>query len=249
VIPILYVHLLGDFRLIYGDAPVTTVNTSRLQALLAYLVLHRHAPQSRRRLAFLLWSNSTEAQAHTNLRTLVHRLRHALPAADHFLHADTRTLQWLSNAPFTLDVADFESAISLANPSVALRKAVDLYRGDLLPGCYDDWILPERERLRQTFSEALERLMLLLEGVQDYPTAIHYAHRLLWHDPLHETTYRHLMLLHALNGDRADALRVYRTCVTILQRELAVEPSPVTYDLYERLRVERQPRQNADAFK
>jgi DNA-binding SARP family transcriptional activator len=235
VISTLNVYLLGGFRLLYDGIPVTTVNTSRLQSLLAYLILHRHAPQSRHFLAFLLWPNSTEAQAHTNLRTLVYRLRHALPVPDPFLHANTQTLQWLSNAPFTLDVADFENAISLANSSAALKKAVDLYRGDLLPGCYDDWILPEREYLRQTFGEALERLLLLLEGEQDYPTAIHYAHRLLWHDPLHETTYRHLMLLHTLNGDRADALRVYQTCVTVLQRELAVEPSQITCDLYERL--------------
>lgn len=244
----LNVFLLGGFRLLYNGVPVTTVNTSRLQSLLAYLLLHYQAPQSRHTLAFLLWPNSTEAQAHTNLRTLVHRLRLALPDAGHFLHADSQTLQWVANARFTLDVADFERAIGLAHSATALRKAVDLYRGDLLPGCYDDWVLPERERLRQAFSEALERLMLLLEGVQDYPTAIHYANRLLWHDPLHETTYRHLMLLHALNGNRAEALRVYRTCVTILQRELAVEPSPVTCDLYERLRVERLPRQNVDEF-
>ena len=244
MISTLNVYLLGGFRLLYDGAPATTLNTSRLQSLLAYLILHGHAPQSRHSLAFLLWPNSTEAQAHTNLRTLVHRLRQALPEADRFLHADTQTLQWLSNAPFTLDVADFENAISFANSSTALRQAVDLYRGDLLPGCYDDWVLPERERLRQTFGEALERLLLLLERVQDYPTAIHYAHRLLWHDPLHETTYRHLMFLHALNGDRADALRVYQTCVAVLRRELAVEPSPITCDLYQRLRAERQPRQN-----
>jgi DNA-binding SARP family transcriptional activator len=242
------VYLLGGFRLLYGGIPVTTVNTSRLQSLLAYLLLHYHSPQPRQTLAFLLWSNSTEAQAHTNLRTLVHRLRLALPDAGHFLHANTQTLQWWSNAPYTLDVADFDNAVSSAHSATALRKAVDLYRGELLPGCYDDWISPERERLRRTFSEALERLMLLLEGVEDYATAIHYANRLLWHDPLHETTYRHLMLLHSLSGNRAEALRVYRTCVTILQRELAVEPSPVTCDLYERLRVERLPRQNVDEF-
>ncbi|NIO70856.1 MAG: AAA family ATPase [Anaerolineae bacterium] len=243
--PALHIQLLGDFRLIYDSTPVTSVSTARLQSLLAYLVLHRNAPQPRHHLAFLFWPDSTEAQAHTNLRNLLHLLRHALPDADRFLHADTQTLQWRADAPFTLDVADFESAVAQAERAEqagdqaaiqkALEEAVTLYRGDLLPSCYDDWILPERERLSQAFIGALERLIRLLEDGRDYRAAIGYAQRLLRHDPLHEATCRRLMRLHALSGDRAGALRAYHTCATILQRELAVEPSPATREVYERL--------------
>jgi DNA-binding SARP family transcriptional activator len=238
MISTLNIYLLGGFRLVYGGAAVTTINTSRLQMLLAYLVLHCHAPQSRRHLAFLLWPDSKEIQAQTNLRTLFHRLRHALPVAEHFLHAETQTLQWQPDAPFTLDVAEFENEVNSVNSATLLRQAVDLYRGDLLPDHYDDWLIPERERLRQTFGEALERLIFLLEREHDYLSALHYAHQLLRHDPLHETAYCHLMHLHALSGNRAEALRVYHTCSTVLQRELAVEPSPLTRNLYERLRTE-----------
>jgi predicted ATPase len=110
-----------------------------------------------------------------------------------------------------------------------------LYHGDLWPGCYDDWILPERERLRQTFSEALERLIELLEYERDYPAAVRYTRRLLQHDPLHEATHRRLMRLYALSGDRAGVERVYQECAVLLQRELEVEPSPATREAYERL--------------
>jgi hypothetical protein len=120
---ILHIHLLGDFRLIYGDTLLTTVNMSRLQSLLAYLVLQRHAPQSRHYLAFLLWPDTPEAQAHTNLRTLLHRLRLALPEADRFLQADAQTVRWRSDAPFTLDVADFEQALKQANSITTLQQA------------------------------------------------------------------------------------------------------------------------------
>src|SRR5690606_8519225 len=54
-------------------------------------------------------------------------------------------------------------------------------------------------------------------------------------DPLHETTYRHLMHLRALNGDRAGALRVYHECVTMLEQELGVSPATETQALYQRL--------------
>lgn len=240
MISVLNMYLLGGFRLFYGGTPLLTVNTSRLQTLLAYLVLYRYAPQSRHHLAFLFWPDSTEAQALTNLRSLFHRLRQALPAADQFLHAETQTLQWRPDASFTLDVADFENGARPTNSSTALRQAVDLYRGDLLPHHYDEWLAPERDRLRQACVEALERLIFLLLKELSYEDALHYAHHLLRFDPLHETAYRYLMRLHALCGDRAEALRVYHTCATVLQRELGVEPSLATHAVYESLRAEQR---------
>jgi DNA-binding SARP family transcriptional activator len=75
----------------------------------------------------------------------------------------------------------------------------------------------------------------VLEQERDYPAAIRAAQRLQRHDPLHETTYRHLMRLYAVSGDRAAALRVFHTCATILERELGAEPSRATREVYERL--------------
>jgi DNA-binding SARP family transcriptional activator len=230
----LHIGLLGDFRLACGESPVTSVNTPRLQALLAYLILHRHAPQARRHLAFLFWPDSTEAQARTNLRHLLHELQHALPDGEHHLLAGTQTVQWLPHGPCALDVAGFEEAIA-AGDRESLQRAVDLYRGDLLPSCYDDWILPERERLSQAHAAALERLIGLAEDQRDYRAAVAYAGRLLQHVPGHEAAYRSLMRLHALNGDRAAALHVYHTCVTVLQRELGVAPDASTCALHEQL--------------
>lgn len=232
----LHVYLLGDFRLVYGDSPITGVDSARLQSLFAYLILHRDAPQSRHHLAFLFWPDSSEAQAHTNLRKLVYQLRHTLPNANQFLRCDAQTVQWRADAPFTLDVDDFKHRLAQATSATALQRAVDIYRGDLLPSCYDDWIAPEREHLRQMVIGALERLVLLLEEERDYATAIQYAHRLLGHEPVHEATYRTLMRLYAASGDRAGVERTYRQCATILRRELAVEPSPATREAYARLR-------------
>src|SRR5712692_9341339 len=108
--PTLHIHLLGDFRLTWDEAPVSTINAPRLHALLAYLLLHRDAPQPRHHLAFLLWPDTLEPQARTNLRRLLHGLKQALPEADYFVHTAAKTVQWRPDAPFRLDVADFEQA-------------------------------------------------------------------------------------------------------------------------------------------
>jgi len=243
--PTLHIHLLGDFGLVSADAPVSQITSPRVQALLAYLVLHCHAPQPRQYLAFQLWPDSSEAQARTNLRQLLHALKQTLPEADQFVHADAQTLQWRSDAPFRLDVAEFEQALSQANAPEqeqqrdahasrkALERAIAIYQGDLLPSCYDDWIVPERERLRQALTGALERLMLLLEREGQPREAIPYAQRLVRHDALREETYRALMRLYAACGDRASVRRVYQTCTSVLERELGVEPSAATREAYE----------------
>lgn len=241
----LHIRLLGEFGLVYGDTPVTAITSPRLQSLLAYLVLHRQAPQSRYHLAFLFWPDSSEAQARTNLRQLLHQLRQSFPAIDRYLQSSGKTLQWRPDTPWTLDVAALETLLAEANRAEqtgsqaalreALEAAVTLYRGELLPSCYDEWILPERERLHQQFILALERLIDHLEAQREYRPAIGYAQHLLRHDPMHETTYRRLMRLHALNSDRAQALRVYHTCTTVLRRELNVEPGPATHAAYERI--------------
>jgi predicted ATPase/DNA-binding SARP family transcriptional activator len=230
----LHIGLLGDFRLVHGDLPVTSVNTSRLQALLAYLVLHRDAPQSRKHLAFLFWPDTSEAQAFTNLRNLLHKLRQALPDPDRFFEADGHAVSWRRDAPYTLDVAEFDTLAQSA-ARADLAQAVELYRGDLLPSCYDDWIMPERERRQQTVTHALMRLIETLEASRDYKAAISYGPRLRQLDPLNEETHRTIMRLHAANQDHTGVLRAYHTCVKILQDEFGAHPAPETRELYERL--------------
>jgi DNA-binding SARP family transcriptional activator/predicted ATPase len=255
MVPTLQVQLLGDFRLTCRERPVTGIDSPRLQSLLAYLVLHRDAPQSRRYLSFLFWPDSTEKQARTNLRQLLHHLRRALPEADRFLEIDAKTLQWRADAPFSLDVAEFESALiavdaaeAAGDPIVrraALERVVESYPADLLPGCYEEWIEPERERLREEYGAALERLIALLEQERDYAGAIRYGERLLRQDPLREASYRLLMRLHALNRDRAGALRVYERCAAVLERELDIPPGPAIQEMYDRLLRLELPREEA----
>jgi DNA-binding SARP family transcriptional activator len=243
--PVLHVRLLGCFVLEHAGRRVTSVSTPRLQTLLAALLLRRDAPLSRQHLAFSFWPDSTEKQARTNLRHLLHTLRRALPDAERFLRVETRTLAWWHEAPCTLDVAEFEQALTEAEEAIqqaswiaaraALERAAGVYQGDLLPDCYDAWIEPERDRLRRANLQALERLVSLLEEQRGYAAAIHYARRLQQHEPLRETVYETLMRLHALQGDRAGALRVYSECVEVLQRELGIPPGPGIQDLQTRL--------------
>jgi DNA-binding SARP family transcriptional activator len=215
----------------FGEQQLPSLESARAESLLPCLLLHRDAPQPRQRLAFLLWPGSTERQAQTNLRKVLHTLRRALPGADGLIEIGPRTLRWRADAPLWLDVEHFERALAEGR----LEEAVETYTGELLEGRYDEWLAEERERLAGLYLEALERLARRLEGSRHWPEAVRCAERLVAQDPLHEESHRLLMQLCRASGDRARAVRAYHVCATALERELGIEPSPETRAVYESL--------------
>src|ERR1700749_94383 len=239
------IHLFGNLRISVDGHPLAAINTNRLQSLFAYLILHTGAPQPRERLAFLLWPGSSESQARTNLRQLLHHLKRALPAGCNMLVADHFAVQWRQDATYSVDVIEFQDAVARATAARSsedrgleiqlLTTAAQLYEDDLLPALYDDWLTPLREDYRRRISEVLHRLAELFELAQDYPAAIPFAERLVAVDSLSETHHQLLIRLHAANQDRASALRAYHRCMRVLRREMGVEPGAATRELFERI--------------
>lgn len=240
-----HLRLLGTFDLTDGDGAVVTINSPRAQSLVAYLAVHRGMPTSRRQIAFLMWPDSSEAQARNNLRQLLYQLRLAWPDADPFLTAPTNELMLRSGSGLVVDIDEYDEAVAVASAAdhgsdpVGLRtvmeRAAGLYRGELLPGSYEEWVAPHRERLAASHERILDGLIALLEQQGDYRAAIEHGHVRLRLDPIDESVCRHLMRLHALNHDRAGALQVYHATETLLERELGVEPDPETTLAYERI--------------
>ena len=246
------INLFGNLRISFAGRPVTAVNTNRLQSLIAYLILHGDAPQPRERLAFLLWPASSESQARTNLRQLLHHLKRALPAECNLLETTHFTVRWRQDGSCAIDVVAFQTAIAEAGSArtendrareiQSLTTALQLYEDDLLPGLYDDWLTPLREEYRNRVSEVLQRLATLFEEQREYAAAIPCAERLVALDPLGESHHQLLIRLHAANQDRSSALRAYHQCMRVLRREMGVDPGPATVELFERiLKAEREP--------
>src|SRR6476660_2752244 len=136
------INLFGNLRITVAGRPVTAVNTSRLHSLIAYLILHGDTPQPRERLAFVLWPASTESQARTNLRQLLHNLKRALPAECNSLVTDHFAVQWRQDSSCAVDTVEFQAALAEASAAriendstreiEALTTAAQLYEDDLL---------------------------------------------------------------------------------------------------------------------
>ncbi|MEX2586773.1 MAG: AAA family ATPase [Actinomycetota bacterium] len=223
------VRLLGDVVVKLDGVRIPGFDSPRLQRLLAQLCVEGGI--SRTRMAFDLWPDSSEAQARGNLRKLLYDLKRVLPDAVRFAEFGQQALRWRSGANLRVDLVEFRAALRSADPAAA----VAAYGGDLLPACYDDWVVAERDRLR---AQALEAVLELASGLLEagsYEQAARYARRALEIDSLAEPSYRLLMQAHAGRGDRAEGLRTYHRCAELLREHIGVEPQPATRAAYEAL--------------
>jgi predicted ATPase/DNA-binding SARP family transcriptional activator len=225
---ILRIYLFGQPRFQFNGQSLKFAALPKTLPLCGYLLLHRGQSAARDSVAFTLWPDQTESAARANLRRHLHDLRRVLPvdeAQPAWILSDADTLQWNPAAPLWLDVAEFERASATAAPA-GLAEAVALYSGDLLETLYDDWIFPERERLRNLYLAALNQLVAEHRALRDYAPAISYAQRLLAQDPLRGDIVRQLIAVRYEAGDSAGALQEYKVFARLLRSELGVEPTP-----------------------
>jgi predicted ATPase/DNA-binding SARP family transcriptional activator len=229
----LRLYLLGPLRLIDGDTPLDLATPPKTLQLLAYLLLHRKQSFTRDQLAFTLWPDRTEAAARGQLRRYLYRLRQFLPDGVWLtMHGDQ--VQWNLATDYWLDVEEFEG-LSGGQPD-QLEAALSIYSGDLLVDFYEDWVIVEREQLRDLYLADLQHLLEYYRERQDYQRALGFAQQILRREPLHENILRESMRLRAAAGNRTGALEEYRQFRQRVVEELGVAPLPETTALYETLR-------------
>ncbi len=247
------VHLFGRFRVELDREELTGLEAGKLQVLLSYLLIHHSRSHSREALASMLWGNQSTAQSRKYLRQTIWQINSALQNyvndKDSVILAEQEWVQLNHDLDLWVDVLAFEEICvslrgtpgeELSNDGVeALHTAAQIYAGDLLEGCYEDWCILERERLQNMYLVLLGKLLRCCESRQEYETGMAYAQKVLSYDRAHERTHRQLMRLYYLAGNRTDALRQFQRCATALREELDVEPSRLTMELYEEIRADR----------
>ena len=232
--------LLGGFEARLASGTPLSLSSKKARALLAYLGVRPGQRHAREKLAALLWAERSDDQARGGLRQALVALRRALAEAETgVLRIEGSTLA-LDPAGVEVDVVAFERLVAEDTPD-ALEQAAARYRGDLLLGftlqepLFEDWLVPERERLREMALDALARLLAHQARAAKTERAIQTAVRLLALDPLQEAGHRALMRLYTRQGRRGAALKQYQVCVGALQRELGTAPEAETQQLYREL--------------
>lgn len=232
------VALLGGFAVYVDGAEIRLPPAApRLVALTA---LHR-APIRRPRLSELLWPHLDSQGAIASLRSTLSRLRAATPHLIAPGPGDVAIAEGVN-----VDVWEREElAVNLIENGDrgACHEAVaDQLIVELLPGWHDDWVMFERDRLREVSMHALEAQAAAFAEDRRFARAITTVYAAIRLDPLRESAVRTLVEIHLAEGNRAQAARCYLDFRERLRTALRIEPSEGIRKLIAPLVIEAQQR-------
>jgi DNA-binding SARP family transcriptional activator/tetratricopeptide (TPR) repeat protein len=237
-VPELRLSLFGAPEARLDGAPLS-FDTRKATALLAYLAVTGRTHR-REHLAAFLWPESDETRARASLRRTLSVASAVGPA----LVMDRGEVRLDPQSTWT-DVTEFQS-LRESGQSSDLQRAAALAADQFLAGFslrdsadFDDWVAVTAEQLREDLAGVLSRLAGAETQDGRLPVALDYARRWVAVDPLSESAHRELMRIYAWTGQRPAALRQFRSCVRILDRELGVPPLPETSELYDDIRANR----------
>ncbi|MPZ49097.1 MAG: hypothetical protein GEU75_07315 [Dehalococcoidia bacterium] len=247
--PKLTLRLLGPFEARIGDRVVTAWPGRKARLLLAYLAMERGRLVPRDVLIELFWPGAREGRGANNLSIAVHQIRSSIAA---ILPLTTQAiivrqgLYGVDSECVSVDLWDLQSTLDAARRALELkdkpaaqahlRKAINLYKGDLLASDpYEEWTAEPRRILDTASHQALTWLAAEASTRGNWQETLEFASQMLQRDASDEAAHRLAMDAHLKMGNRSQALQQYQLCVETLRRELGVTPSPETRRLAERL--------------
>jgi LuxR family maltose regulon positive regulatory protein len=238
---LLRVHVLGRFRLLVGDTPITIPPRLRKpQELLQALLAFGGTEVSAGVLIDALWLDSEGDAAYHALESALYRLRQLLGARDAVCVEGGKVS--LDRDQWWVDMWEFEE--ELQRPRGPEPNAVErigrlrlLYQGHFLQHETEKpWVLKARQELRDRFLRAVRTAARECEYARRWEEAANLYRLGIELDSLNEGLYRGLMLCHQELGDHSEALQAYGRCRELLTRFLGITPNAQTQALYRSVR-------------
>lgn len=234
----------------------------KTESLLAYLAFYAGTPVAKEQLAEALWPEADGDRGRHSLRMAVSSIRSAMNRADwnsmEYVLSDRNTLV-LTAESVKSDVALFREAIASGKESnstleniEAFSQACSLYRGPLLNGFTDDWILPQALELEELYAQTVSGLTCLLATNGDVQRAIAESRRALSLFPLREDLHVALMRVYAIAGESTAAIKQFEELEKMLDDHWGERPGRQAHEVMDSLpsggdtsRTPRQPAQPA----
>ena len=233
----LEIYLLGQFKLQANHLPIE-LPSRPAQSLLAYLALNAGLQHRREKLASFIWPEAAEPNARGYLRRVLWQIRKSFSSGsiawEDYLQISDIEVAFREDADYWLD-ANLLLARGQAPPVDDLIEIVQLYRGELLPGFYDQWTVIEREHLLLAYNQKMNLLLEVLIQSSRWDAALEWGEQWLQMAYSPEPAFRALMIAHAGLGDQGMVSATYQRCRQILNRDLGLEPAPETQQLFQQL--------------
>ena len=239
------IELFGSLRVFQDEQVHTRFRTHKAAWLLAYLALHLQQEHPREHLIDLFWPDMESKAGSDNLSTALSQLRRQLEPVgipSHSIIVADRQQVRLNPETVRTDVSDFDRLIQetrhgndLAAKAMLLKQAIGLYKGKVLPSCYEEWAIEEQRRCQIVYQESLHQLAACLEQSGRFAEALVSAQQATIADPYDESNYQTQMRLLVHLDRPAAAMQVYERMKTRFQQELSTLPDLTTRRIAEAL--------------
>lgn len=243
---------LGNLRIWRGKQEIASKEWQREKALELFLLLFMNRGKflPKETLQYSLWPDDDDETSARNFKVSLNALKKALEPDRKAQQSSFYIIRNRSNYGFNQDASHvfdaqiFEELLAEGDRQKDKRKqnqyyyaAIELYQGDFLADfLYVDWIETERERLRNAFLNAVDKMARYHYLIDDNDEALKMANLLLEHDPCWEPAYLLQMKIQSRLHRPFIAMKVYEQCKSVLDRELNVTPMPEIEKYYQELK-------------
>jgi DNA-binding SARP family transcriptional activator len=250
---VLNVYCLGAFRVFVNDSLVADWPNCKSKSVFKYLVAHRARPVSKEVLMETFWANAEPEPSRNSLNVAICNARKALAQygseysfiefSDGCYAIGPKLTVWVDVDTFRQHCANARRLDARGDRAAAAKEyrvAESLYQGDFLADDrYDDWLFETRQQLREEYIGLLTYLSNYGLSQDNQELCVASCEKLLLTDACNEAAHRRLMRCYAQLGQTHLAIRQYHLCIEALSRELGLQPSLKTVELFQNIRRHR----------
>ena len=233
--------LLGGFRFCEaGEAQWRSLESMNIkgvgkkqQAFLMYFLLNGKRTITAEELVETFWPGDSKDPANA-LKNTLHKTRNLLkvmfPQSGELILTQNAGYSWSGDVVLELDTDELERIYRAMKPGASacreeLKKALELYGGDILSGSSQLWLEHINVYYRNVFIDLCKALMTLLQETLDWDEAIAVSNRAYTYAPEVEEVTLCLMQSLLATGQSEQAVQHYENYRNMLWQEYGLVPS------------------------
>ena len=232
--PTLTIQCFMEFA-VYNQEEIVKWKTSKVKELFAYLFMHHHTYIHRDTIIHDLWPNQDYKKAKIQLHTNISYLRKTLTSLgiDHPLQFTNQSYRLkIKNYICDAEVFDELTEKNITDQNITeAEKAIHLYTGGYTEKNAYEWAVPKAKIMKEKLLSFLYQLISYFEKKENGPKKQHYLQLILKHDPYSESAIRQLLQLYLSNGNRIEAITLYKDFTSLLEEDLGILPEPTTSNI------------------
>jgi two-component SAPR family response regulator len=241
--PVIWVKCFGGFEVFKeGIEQPIKWKTTKAKEIFAYFIQHKGKIIAKGKILEDIWPEMDPEKTSVALHSYIYQVRKVLKTLglEKILVYKNKGYGLMSETIIS-DVQQFERLLeeSVENEKGkvihCLEEAVQLYQGEYLEGCYNQWIIEEKQRLEERYILAMKRLAYLYSERKEDHQALKCLNKIIKINPLLEEVHERLMIIYENMGNRIAAIHQYESFYHILEREMGIKPKAEMTLYYNRI--------------